>query len=215
MDESESFSQYMDTKRLETLVDGIFAIAMTLLVLGLAVPVIRPPITNAGVETALISIIPNFISLVVSFILLAVFWKIHHRIFKQINKMNGTLLWINVVWLLFIVLVPFSATLTGDYGAFTIANVIFNINMLGIAILLYLNWHYADHKNFIHEKISDEEVTFTKIVNFSFILVAITAIGLSYVIPQYSQTVYIIMLPIEMIVKFLMNLVKKGIKNDF
>ena len=215
MDESESFSQYMDTKRLETLVDGIFAIAMTLLVLGLAVPVIRPPITNAGVETALISIIPNFISLVVSFILLAVFWKIHHRIFKQINKMNGTLLWINVVWLLFIVLVPFSATLTGDYGAFTIANVIFNIYMLGIAILLYLNWHYADHKNFIHEKISDEEVTFTKIVNFSFILVAITAIGLSYVIPQYSQTVYIIMLPIEMIVKFLMNLVKKGIKNDF
>ena len=57
MDESESFSQYMDTKRLETLVDGIFAIAMTLLVLGLAVPVIRPPLTNAGVETAIISII--------------------------------------------------------------------------------------------------------------------------------------------------------------
>ena len=120
MDESESFSQYMDTKRLETLVDGIFAIAMTLLVLGLAVPVIRPPLTNASVETAIISIIPNFISLVVSFVLLAVFWKIHHRIFKQINKMNGTLLWINVIWLLFIVLVPFSATLTGDYGQFTI-----------------------------------------------------------------------------------------------
>jgi uncharacterized membrane protein len=215
MDESESFSQYMDTKRLETLVDGIFAIAMTLLVLGLAVPVIRPPITNASVETALISIIPNFISLVVSFILLAVFWKIHHRIFKQINKMNGTLLWINVIWLLFIVLVPFSATLTGDYGAFTIANVIFNINMLGIAVLLYLNWHYADHKNFIHEKISNEEITFTKIVNLSFILVAITAIGLSYVIPQYSQTVYIIMLPIEMIIKFLINLVKKGTNNNF
>ena len=215
MDESESFSQYMDTKRLETLVDGIFAIAMTLLVLGLAVPVIRPPLTNASVETAIISIIPNFISLVVSFVLLAVFWKIHHRIFKQINKMNGTLLWINVIWLLFIVLVPFSATLTGDYGQFTIANVIFNINMLGIAVLLYLNWHYADHKNFIHEKISNEEITFTKIVNLSFILVAITAIGLSYVIPQYSQTVYIIMLPIEMIIKFLINLVKKGTNNNF
>ncbi len=206
MDESESFSQYMDTKRLETLVDGIFAIAMTLLVLGLAVPVIRPPLTNAGVETAIISIIPNFISLVVSFVLLAVFWKIHHRIFKQINKMNGTLLWINVIWLLFIVLVPFSATLTGDYGQFTIANVIFNINMLGIATLLYLNWHYADYKNFIHEKISDEEISFTKKVNLSFIIVAITAIGLSYVIPQYSQTVYIIMIPIELIVKFLMSL---------
>jgi uncharacterized membrane protein len=206
MDESESFSQYMDTKRLETLVDGIFAIAMTLLVLGLAVPTIQPPLTNASVENAIFNLIPNFISLVVSFVLLAVFWKIHHRIFKQINKMNGTLLWINVIWLLFIVLVPFSATLTGDYGQFTIANLIFNINMLGIAMLLYLNWHYADHKNFIHEKISDEEITFTKIVNFIFILVAISAIGLSYVIPQYSQVVYILIFPVEIFVKFIMKI---------
>ena len=191
MDEAESFSQYMDTKRLETLVDGIFAIAMTLLVLGLAVPTIHSPITNASVQAAIINLIPNFISLVVSFVLLGVFWKIHHRIFKQINIMNGTLLWINLIWLLFIVLVPFSASLTGDYGQVTISNVIFNINMLGIAVLLYLNWHYADHKNFIHEKITANEITFTKIVNLTFIVVAIIAIGLSYVIPQYSQIVYL------------------------
>jgi uncharacterized membrane protein len=206
MEEFESFSQYMDTKRLETLVDGIFAIAMTLLVLGLAVPVIHAPITNGSVQTAIYNLIPNFISLVVSFVLLAIFWKIHHRIFKQINKMNGTLLWINVIWLLFIVLVPFSASLTGDYGQFVISNVIFNINMLGIATLLYLNWHYADYKNFIHEKLSDTEISFTKKINLAFILVAIAAIGLSYVIPQFSTMVYIIMLPIEMIVKFLMSL---------
>ena len=206
MEESESFTQYMDTKRLETLEDGIFAIGMTLLVLGLAVPVIHAPITNGSVQTAIYNLIPNFISLVVSFVLLAIFWKIHHRIFKQINKMNGTLLWINVIWLLFIVLVPFSASLTGDYGQFVISNVIFNINMLGIATLLYLNWHYADYKNFIHEKISDTEISFTKKINLAFILVAIAAIGLSYVIPQFSTMVYIIMLPIEMIVKFLMSL---------
>ena len=205
MDESESFSQYMDTKRLETLVDGIFAIAMTLLVLGLVVPVIPEPVTNASVQTAIYNLIPNFIAVFVSFVLLAVFWKIHHRTFKQINKMNGTLLWINLIWLLFIILVPFSTSLTGDYGQFTISNVIFNINMLGIATLLFLNWHYADHKNFIHEKISDKEISFTKIINIVFILVAITAIGLSYVTPQFSQTVYLIMLPIDTIIKFLMN----------
>lgn len=206
MDESESFSEYMDTKRLETLVDGIFAIAMTLLVLGLAVPTIHPPITNASVEAAIIKLLPNFISLVVSFVLLGVFWKIHHRIFKQINKMNGTLLWINLIWLLFIVLVPFSASLTGDYGQVTISNVIFNINMLGVAVLLYLNWHYADHKNFIHEKIPDHQITFTKVLNLTFIVVAIIAIGLSYVIPNYSQIVYLIMIPSDMLVNFLLKM---------
>jgi len=206
MSESYTFSQYMDTKRLETLVDGIFAIAMTLLVLGLAVPQINGPLSNEVVTNAIFNLIPNFISLVVSFLLLAIFWKIHHRIFKQINLMNGTLLWINVIWLLFIVLVPFSATLTGNYGQFTISNVIFNLNMLGIASLLYLNWHYADHKNFIEEKVDAEQIEFTKIVNFSFILIAVLALALSFVIPEYSQIVYIIMLPIEMIIKAIMSL---------
>jgi len=77
MSESYTFNQYMDTKRLETLVDGIFAIAMTLLVLGLAVPQINRPLSNEVVTNAIFNIIPNFISFVVSFLLLAIFWKIH------------------------------------------------------------------------------------------------------------------------------------------
>ncbi len=206
MDESESFSQYMDTKRLETLVDGIFAIAMTLLVLGLAVPTIHGPLTNESVQNAIYSLLPNFKALVVSFVLLAVFWKIHHRIFKQITKINGMLLWINMLWLLFIVLVPFSTSLTGDYGQFTISNVIFNINMIGIATLLYLNWHYADHKDFIHEKIKREEISITKILNLSFIIIALIALGLSYVIPSYSEVIYIVMIPMDIIIKPFMKL---------
>jgi uncharacterized membrane protein len=206
MDESEGLSEYMDTKRLETLVDGIFAIAMTLLVLGLAVPQINVPLSNAVVSNAIYNLIPNFISLVISFILLAIFWKIHHRIFKQINKMNGTLLWINVIWLLFIVLVPFSSTLTGDYGDYPISHIIFNLNMLGIASLLYLNWHYADYKNFIHEKIDAEQITFTKRINSAFILITILALLLSFVIPQWAETVYLLVFPLEMVLKKIMGI---------
>ncbi len=201
MIEYEGSSSYTDTKRLETLVDGIFAIAMTLLVLGLAVPQINGPLSNTAVQNAIYNLLPNFISLVVSFILLAVFWKIHHRIFKQINRMNGTLLWINVIWLLFIILVPFSASLTGDYGEFPISHIIFNLNMLGIASLLYLNWHYADRSNFIHEKVNGDQITFTKRVNISFILITILAIFLSFIIPQWSAIVYLFIIPLEMVLK--------------
>jgi uncharacterized membrane protein len=201
MSDYEDYSPYMDTKRLETLVDGIFAIAMTLLVLGLAVPQLSGQLTNAALQNAIYNLLPNFISLVVSFVLLAIFWKIHHRIFKQIKYMNGTLLWINVIWLLFIVLVPFSASLTGDYGQFSISHVIFNLNMLGIATLLYLNWHYADRNNFIHEKVDNKEIQFTKKVNTVFILVAISGLILSFIIPTWAELVYIILLPIDIIIK--------------
>jgi uncharacterized membrane protein len=201
MGEYEFSSEYMDTKRLETLVDGIFAIAMTLLVLGLAVPQINGPLSNLAVQNAIFNLLPNFISLVVSFILLSVFWKIHHRIFKQITRMDGTLLWINVIWLLFIILVPFSTTLTGEYGQFPISNVIFNLNILGIAFFLYLNWHYATRSNFIHEKVDADQITFTKKINLSFIIIAILALFLSFIIPEWSSIVYLFIIPSEIILK--------------
>jgi uncharacterized membrane protein len=201
MTKNEDSVTYMDTKRLETLVDGIFAIAMTLLVLGLAVPTINAPLSNAAVQNAIYNLLPNFIALIVSFILLAVFWKIHHRIFHQIKIMNGTLLWINVIWLLFIVLVPFSSTLTGDYGQFSISHIIFNLNMLGVAVLLYLNWHYAAKNKFLNDKVDDAQIAFTKKLNLFFVILAIIALTLSYIIPQWAETVYILTIPAEMIMK--------------
>jgi uncharacterized membrane protein len=59
--DSQNSATFMDTKRLETLVDGIFAIAMTLLVLALAVPDVAGPLTNAAVQTSLYDLIPTFI----------------------------------------------------------------------------------------------------------------------------------------------------------
>lgn len=201
MSEYDPETSYMDTARLETLVDGIFAIAMTLLVLTLVVPDLSGQLSNAALTNALVNLLPNFIAVFVSFLLLAIFWKIHHRTFKQIDHMDGILLWINVIWLLFIVMVPFSSTLTGDYGQFPVSHIFFNINMLGIAVLLYINWAYAAHKKFIHEKITQEQINFTKKINTVFIIVVLIAIGLSHLIPQYAEVVYLILLPIDSIVK--------------
>jgi uncharacterized membrane protein len=196
-----SDNQLMDTKRLETLVDGIFAIAMTLLVLSLAVPQLTPPVTDSALRAALVGLIPNLISMVVSFLLLSIFWKIHHKFFKQIEYINGTLLWINVIWLLFIVLVPFSETLTGDYGGTMTAHFVFNLNMMGIALLLFLNWHYASSHNFINENVDQKEITITWRVNVAFVLIVIGAILLSFVIPDYASIIYLLTFVVENIVR--------------
>jgi len=195
--ESENSSIFMDTKRLETLVDGIFAIAMTLLVLALAVPDITGPLSNAAVQNSLYSLIPSFYTLIMSFILLALFWSNHHRAFHKINEMNTPLLWINVIWLLFIVLVPFSASLTGKYGEFSISHIIFNLNMLGIALFLGFNWYYATKKNFIDEKVSPRDITVTIRTNILFIVISLLALSLSFVLPRWSALVYLLIFPLE------------------
>jgi uncharacterized membrane protein len=200
MNKSEVSNLFMDTKRLETLVDGIFAIAMTLLVLALAVPDITGPLSNAAVQNALYGLIPSFYTLVISFILLALFWSNHHRAFHQIKEMNTVLLWINIIWLLFIVLVPFVASLTGRYGQFPISHILFNLNMLGIAFFLFLNWYYADRKNFINEKISSKDISITKRTNILFISIALLALLLSFFVPRFSALVYLLIFPLEYLI---------------
>jgi len=200
MDNSENSGLLMDTKRLETLVDGIFAIAMTLLVLALAVPDISGTLSNAAVQKSLYGLIPSLYTLVISFILLALFWSNHHRAFHRIRQMNTVLLWINVVWLLFIVLVPFSASLTGKYGQFSISHIVFNVNMLGIAFFLWLNWYYANHKNFIHDKVGTKLIKITNRTNLLFISIALLALLLSFFVPRFSALVYLLIFPLEYLI---------------
>ena len=194
-------NSFMPTSRIETLVDGIFAIAMTILVLNLNVPDINGPLTNISFQNAVYSIWPDVLSFVLSFVLLGVFWNIHHRTFHQIEKVDTVLLWINMIWLLFIVLVPFSNTLTGgQYGQFTLAHLIFNVNMLGIAVFISLNWFYASKKGFIHERVDSVRINIYNWVYVSFILITLLAIVLSFIIPHWSSMAYILIIPTEYLI---------------
>ena len=195
----ENSHVWLSTKRIETLVDGIFAIAMTLLVLALAVPDIAEPLTNGAIVNALYGLIPSLYTLILSFILLALFWNIHHRTFQRINEVNDILLWINMFWLLFIVLVPFSATLTGKYGQFPASHIVFNINMIGIGIFLYLNTYYAVSRNFIKEE--TDQFKSRKNVSIGFIFIALLALLSSFIFTSWSSLVYLLIIPLNMVTK--------------
>ncbi len=196
----ESESRLMKTDRLETLTDGIFAIAMTLLVLALVVPDISGTLSNDAVINALKDLLPNLYTLILSFVLLAVFWSNHHRSFHKIKQMNTVLLWINVIWLLFIVMVPFSASLTGKYPEFPISHIIFNINMVGIAFFLTLNWVYAKRNNFIDENADSKKLTVIWRTDLLFIAIALLALVLCFVAPRFSGLIYILIFPLEYLI---------------
>ena len=91
-----------DTGRLETFADGVFAIAITLLVLG-----IRVPSANEDLAQALGAQWPSFFAYVVSFLTIGVMWVQHHRLFTVIGRSNQAFAMINVVFLLFIAFIPF------------------------------------------------------------------------------------------------------------
>ena len=107
---------FIPKKRLETLTDGIFAIAMTLLVLSIEVPTFTNNTASSSIpEFILFTLIPQLAVYMLSFVLLTSFWMVHHVLYA-IKSINTKLLWINAIWLMSIAIVPFSTSLVGKYG---------------------------------------------------------------------------------------------------
>jgi uncharacterized membrane protein len=126
--------------RVETLTDGIFAIAMTLLVLGIEVP-------QAGIPPALqgllASLYPDIIIYVLAFLALAVFWVLHHQMFHFIRSLDSFMLWLNIVWLLFVGLMPFTSNLADTYYPDMLAELIFGLNVLVISLIVLVQWYHV------------------------------------------------------------------------
>ncbi len=127
--------------RIEALSDGIFAIAMTLLVLDLKIPEnIVPP----GLLTrTLLALWPKFLSYVMSFALLGVFWIGHHGYSHFLKRTDRWFLWINLLFLLFVALLPFTTDLMGDNPAHRLAVMIYGANIIALGLTLYCQWSYA------------------------------------------------------------------------
>jgi uncharacterized membrane protein len=104
-----------ETGRLEAFSDGVFSIAMTLLVLELKVPTFRPPITSTALLTALRSQWPSYLAFLTSFATVLIMWVNHHGIFRLVRRCDAMLLFTNGLLLLFVTVVPFPTALVAAY----------------------------------------------------------------------------------------------------
>ena len=133
---------FLPLHRSEALTDGIFAVAMTLLVIELKLPdhgLVHSADELAG---ALAALIPKSVSWVLSFFVLALFWIGHHRAFAFVRRTDARLVGLNLVELAAVSLMPFSAALSGEYGGQMLSQVVFSSNMalLGVSALLVLRY---------------------------------------------------------------------------
>jgi uncharacterized membrane protein len=133
--------------RLEALTDAVFAIVMTLLVLDLSIKGIPQSSVQAELPRRLFELWPGFLSYAMSFIILGMVWLSHHRIFHYIKQANPMLIWINILFLMFIALVPFSTRLMADYLWQQVPFVVYGINLFLALILRLALWNYASGKS--------------------------------------------------------------------
>ena len=143
-------SQYVFFKNFERVIsfsDGVFSIAITLMVLSLTVPVIVTGDIATELPQSLISEWPTFFIYIISFLVIGNWWLVHHRLFQYINQADRTLLWLNLMFLLFITLIPFQTTMMIKYPGTFIAVAFFSFTQAIAGIVLVTLWYYATKGN--------------------------------------------------------------------
>ncbi|WP_321505618.1 TMEM175 family protein [uncultured Methanoregula sp.] len=189
----EETEYHIAKNRLETLIDGIFAIAMTLLVLGIAAP--KPTASQAPelLPREIFHLFPQFFIFVIAFLVLAIFWLIHHRQFHFIRIVDPRLLWINVFLLIFIVLIPFSTDMAGDYPEVPIAVLFFHVNILIVGLIFAVHWRHICRSEHLCNAPPDDSVIRARFIDTTLIpIVAVVAILISMVSSPASLLVYLV-----------------------
>src|SRR5215213_9767579 len=148
----------MSKNRVEALSDGVFAIVITLLILDIRVP----DVDYSRLAEALVEILPRIFAYVISFGVIGVYWLAHHQSLQLVGKLNGLLIWLNLLYLLAVSFMPFPTALLGRYPMQPIPIVIYGLNLIvanttGVMLTLYLRSHpelgsglahWASHKSF-------------------------------------------------------------------
>ena len=145
-----------DIGRLLTLTDGVVAIALTLLVLQFRVPVTRALDENSHSASALWSALATdgnaLTSYLVSFVVIAQYWLVHHRMLRAMRGHSEGLAWRNFGFLLTLTLMPFTSNLIGRYGDNPWAITLFGLNLVAISFATQWLYRYAARHGLLVEK---------------------------------------------------------------
>jgi uncharacterized membrane protein len=172
----------MTKGRLEAFSDGVLAIIITIMVLELKVP-------HSTEISALQAIIPVFLSYVLSFIYLGIYWNNHHHLFQIVRKVNGAVLWANLHLLFWLSLIPFVTGWMGEnhFARITVALYGFVLLCAGIAYLILtkmLLMHHGYDSDLAHALGSDFKG------KISIVMYAI-AVGAAFVMSWISCALYV------------------------
>ncbi len=186
----EGQKSYLSTARTKNLADGVFSIVMTLLVLELKIPDIKP----GQLWGYLAASWPIYFSYVASFVMLGVFWVSHHILYTSIRFTDRLFLWLNLLFLLALSVIPFTTALLGQYWTVRYVPVLYGVHLAIIGFLAYAQWSYATtHHRLVDHRISPTLVSLVKRRILLTPIVCALAIGLSFFSASASIALYLLL----------------------
>jgi len=149
-------------ERLILFSDAVFAIAITLLVIEIKVPSMHDGIASeADLLRAVGQLTPKILGFLISFMLIGIYWTRHHALFGYVIDYTPRLLWLNLLFLLSVVIMPFSTGIFGEYSTprtlhYITPLVFYVLNLCFSGVMLFFLWHYVGNPA---NKVCDDSLT--------------------------------------------------------
>jgi uncharacterized membrane protein len=121
--------------------DAVFGVAITLLVVGIQIPQLD---ADASVNSEEFDdLFSTIVSYVISFIIIGVYWITYHSLFNMIAKTTDVIVWLNIIFLMFITLIPFSLRISDIYDDNFHAYAFYSLIQIGTGFMLFVIWNYT------------------------------------------------------------------------
>jgi len=188
----------ISSSRLLAFSDGVFAIAVTLLVFNLKVPEIPEGDVHRLLPAAIKAMLPRFFTYLVSFLLIAVFWTIHHRMLDLVVQVDYTFIWINVLYLLVISFSPFPSALMGTYPEESFSLVFYICCMFMVVSLSLLMWRYASrHHRLLSKDTPSSAINYFFVRGMATLIILVIALPIALYNARWAQVCLVLIFPIQ------------------
>ena len=180
-------------KRLMSLADFIFASAMTILVLTLEIPSFDSQLEGKELVVFFMKQLTGIAVVIITFVVIAVYWIKHLEIFSMTPKISQRFIWFQLLYLLFMVLLPFWNTYVTLYPDKPIIKVFLSLNMILVGLFSYLSWNFATSPKhrLVHPDVDEEIVVTYKKQIMTEPIIAFAAAGVGFIHPDLWDVAFI------------------------
>lgn len=150
----------MDKSRFEAFSDGVFAFAITLLVLGVVLPALRSP-TDAELTSALLRLAPNVVAYALSFAVIGLMWQNHHALFRMIARVDRMTVFYNLLLLAATAFIPFATSTLGSYPAMRASTFLYGLVLTLCATAYNLMLGHLVRRRAFHPSVAEKTIRAT------------------------------------------------------
>jgi uncharacterized membrane protein len=194
--------RWFELDRLVSYSDGVFAIAMTLLVLTLDAPDLRGDDIDGQLRSYIGDQWPQFFGFTLSFIIVARYWIAHHRLFQIVRRSDPTLITLNLVVLFFVVLMPYPTEIYGDYAETTIAVVFYSAALAVTGLSMGALSHYAcQNHRLVDPTVSESYIRHSLLRGLTIPVVFLLAVPIAFVAVDAAKYVWLLLIPMRLFLK--------------